>query len=180
MSSFGPAPSDSTIEDEVADWKQTHGTRQRVKQVLAGVRTPLAASDVAEQAHCTTKSARKYLEELVDERIARKIEDSRGARYLRNEEYHRWRRADALSTEYSESELLTALDRLEQRDADYRDRFEVSTPDAVEFPPDDATHDEIHDLWETLTDWESVREEMHLHREALRIARHRTDTPLSA
>ena len=101
MSSFGPVPSDSAIEDEITDWKQSQGTRQRVKQVVAGVRTPLAASDVAEQAHCTTKSARKYLEELTDERIARKIDDSRGARYQRNEEYHRWRRADALSTEHS-------------------------------------------------------------------------------
>ena len=151
-----------------------------MKQVLAGVRTPLAASDVAEQTHCTTKSSRKYLEVLTDERISREIDDPRGARYQRNRDYHRWRRADGLSIAHSESELFTALDRLEQRDSDYRDQFEISTPNAVEFPPEDATYAEIHELREELTDWESIREQMQLHREALRIARHRTDRPLSA
>lgn len=73
------------LEEEVAEWKKTHDTRQRIKHILIGIREPVSASQIAEQARCSPKTARKYLEELVDERIALKVDGPRGDRYYRNE-----------------------------------------------------------------------------------------------
>jgi DNA-binding transcriptional ArsR family regulator len=180
MASFGPTPTDKILDEELESWAQTHDTRHRIKQVTAGIREPKPASHIAERAQCSPKTARKHLEELVDERIVSKTDDPQGARYRRNEEYFAWRRAHQLSVDHSEAELLDQLGELDNREEAYQNRFNAELPANVEFPPENATHDEIHELWEALTSWETLRNDIQRYREALRLARKRSDEALSA
>lgn len=180
MASFGPAPSDENLDDELESWVQTRDTRHRIKQVMAGIREPKPVSHIAERARCSSKTARKHLEELVDERIVSKTDDPQGARYRRNDEYFVWRRAHQLSVEHSEAELLDQLEDLKNREETHRNRFDAELPGNVVFPPEDASHDEIHEMWEALTSWETLRNDIQRYREALRMARNRSDEALSA
>lgn len=180
MTEIGPAPSTDALEEEMASWEQTHDTRQRIKDVMVGVREPTPVSGIADRARCSTKTARKHLEELVEERIVSKVADPQGARYRRNDEYFAWRRAHRLSVEHAEPELLDQLDALEDEDRSYRERFDAESPTDVEFPPEDAGHEEIHELWEALTAWETLRSDIERRREALRLARKRGSEALSA
>ena len=180
MASFGPTPADDTLNEELESWTQTHDTRHRIKHVMAGLREPKPASYIADRVQCSPKTARKHLEELVDERIASKTEDPQGARYCRNDEYFAWRRAHQLSVDHSEAELLDQLGELEDREGAHQKRFDAELPIYVDFPPEDATHDEIHKIWEALTSWETLRNDIQRYREALRLARKRSDEALSA
>lgn len=180
MADFGPAPSDEMVEEEVAAWTQTHDTRQRIKHVLTGIRDPVPVSQIADRARCSPKTARKHLEDLVDERIVLKVDDPQGARYQRNDEYFAWRRAHQLSIEYTEAELLEQLGELETQEQTYQAHFDAVSPTHVDFPPADATHAELHELWETVTAWETLRRDIERYREALRLARKRRDEPLVA
>ena len=101
MSDFGPEPPDDMLDGEIEKWKQTHDTRQRIKQVMTGVRDPMPVSQIAERVRCSPKSARKYLDELVEERIVLRVDDPQGDRYCRNDEYFTWRRAHQLSVDHS-------------------------------------------------------------------------------
>jgi DNA-binding transcriptional ArsR family regulator len=180
MDSFGPTPAGDALDEELESWIQTHDTRHRIKHVMAGVREPKPVSHIAERAQCSPKTARKHLEELVDERIVSKTDDPQGARYRRNDEYFAWRRAHQLSVDHSEAELLDHLGELEDREEAQQNRFDAELPAYVEFPPEDATHGEIHEIWEALTSWETLRDDIQRYREALRLARKRSDEALSA
>jgi DNA-binding MarR family transcriptional regulator len=180
MSDFGPAPSDEAFEEELRTWERTQDTRQRIKQVVIGVRDPTSPSRIASRARCSPKTARKHLRDLADERIVLRIDDPQGDRYRRNDEYFAWRRAHRLSIERSEAELLDRLEELEERDREYRTCFDEESPRVVEFPLEGATHDEIHELRESLTAWENVRRDIERYHEALRLARRRSDGMLPA
>ena len=180
MADFGPAPSDEALEEELRTWERTHDTRRRVKQVVIGVRNPIPVSRIANRARCSSKTARKHLRELAEERIVLRVTDPQGDRYCRNDEYFEWRRAHRLSSDFSEAALLDRLEEFDERDREYCTRFDAESPRRVEFPPEGATHDEIHDLWESLTAWENVRRDIERYREALRLAKQRNGEPLAA
>lgn len=180
MADFSPTPSDQALSEELESWERTHDTRQRIKHVMTGIREPTPVSQIADRARCSTKTARKHLEELVEERIISKIDDPQGNRYSRNKEYFEWRRAHRLSVDHSEAELLDHLGDLEEQEQTYRTRFNADTPKSVDFPPEGATHDEIHEMWENLTTWETLRHDITRYREALRLARKRDDETLLA
>lgn len=180
MENFDPAPPDELLEEEETAWKQSHDTRERIKHVLIGLREPTPVSQIAESAHCAAKTARKHLEAFADERLALKIDDPQGTRYCRNDEYFAWRRAHQLSVEHTETALLDRLGELEARVQAYQNQFDATAPSDVAFPPEDATHEEIHELWEALTTWETVVRDIDRYREALRLSRKRSNDTLFA
>lgn len=180
MPEFDPAPSEDALDAERDAWVEAHDTRDRVKQVLAGTREPAPASAIADEARCSERAAQKHLERLAEEGIALRSTDSRGARYRRNDAYHRWKRANRLSIEHSVEELLDRIAELEDADEQYRERFDAAAPSDVTFPPDDADHEALHARWEALNTWESVRRDREVYDDALRLARDRENGTLTA
>ena len=167
-------PSEDTLDAEREEWVETHDTRQRVKDVITGVREPIPASEVAERAQCSPNAARKHLEEFVDLGVVQARTDGRTRRYVRNDEYFRWRRANRLACTKSVEWLLDELKELEERNVAFREKFEVSTPADVRLP-DDAGHADIHDRLEASREWATIREEMNVYRDAIRMARRSGD-----
>jgi len=130
--------------------------RERLLDVVVGLRTPTKVSTIAESAECDTETAREYLE-WFDEMGMVSRYDGRPVRYTRNNAYLRWRRVDRIREEYSEEEIVDALgDTIEQIE-DYRTQFEVEHPDEVSLV--DATRERdlsTEAVWEALSEWKTL------------------------
>lgn len=174
MTAFGPGPSEDAEAAERDAWAESRDTRQRVRDVLVGLREPVSAAAVAERAECSPNAARKHLADLADLGVARAVTDGETARYVRNDEYLRWRRADELAGDESVEALLDDLASLEARDEAFGADLDAASPDDVTFP-DDADHETVEDLWNQVSKWETVRREMDVVRDAIRMARRRRD-----
>lgn len=151
----GPTP--STSGDTRQRWEAERTTFQRVYDVVTGLTGFSTAGEVAERAACSDDGARDALSQLVEMGIAEK-RDGRPAEYRRNESYFRWRRVEELASEHAPSELRARVEDLLAEDEVFQDRFDAPDPDAVSpevFETGD--HDAIHDRWEDVSRWRTVR-----------------------
>jgi predicted ArsR family transcriptional regulator len=132
--------------------------RERLLDVVVGLRTPTKVSTIAERADCDTETARDYLE-WFDEMGMVQRHDGRPVRYERNDAYFQWRRIDRIREEYSEQEIVDALgDTLEQIE-DYRAQFDATHPDEVSLV--DATQEQnlsTEAAWEALSEWKTLEQ----------------------
>jgi len=177
MPEFGPEPSDSSIADEREEWHDSQDTRDRIRSVATGLQEPATVATVADRAGCSANAARKHLNALADLGIVQRVEDNR-SRYVRNDAYFRWRQANELATTNSTESLLDELAELETREEEFRDRFDAATPEDVDIPVD-GSHSDIETRLDTLSEWQTIRDAIDRHKEALRIAR-REDTRRTA
>lgn len=140
--------------------------RERLLDVVAGLRSPTKVSEIAGIADCDTETARDYLEWFDEIGLVHR-HDGRPVRYERNDAYFQWRRIDRIREEYSDQEIVEALsDAIEQIEA-YRSQFGASHPDdvsLVEASQDMATED----AWEALSEWETLERRVALLDEARR------------
>lgn len=129
--------------------------RERLLDVVVGLRRPTKVSTIADRADCDTETAREYLR-WFDEMGTVQRHDGRPVRYERNDAYFRWRRIDRLRNEYTEQEIVDMLtDVLEQIDT-YRKQFGATHPDEVSLV--DATREQdlsTEAAWEALSQWET-------------------------
>ena len=113
--------------------------RERLLDVVVGLRTPTKVSRIADRADCDTETARDYLE-WFDEMGMVHRHDGRPVRYERNDAYFQWRRIDQFREEYSEQEIVDALaDTIDEIKA-YRTQFDAQHPDEVSLV--DATQEQ--------------------------------------
>jgi sugar-specific transcriptional regulator TrmB len=135
----------------------------------------VTAEEFAERAACSETAARNALEQLAEMGIAER-RDGRPARYRRNDSYFRWKRIESLAREHGPDELQDRLDDLIAEDAAFQNEYGVPGPDAVsttDVPVDD--HDAVHDRWEDLSEWRTVRRDITLFRQAVERAHRRVD-----
>lgn len=175
MADFGPDPDEAALTEEREDWTDSQDTQERIRAVITGLQEPATAATIAERAACSTNAARKHLDAFVTLGVVQKREDNRGARYVRNDAYFRWRRANELAENHTVEELLNAVADLETQAEQFQKQFDATTPADVDLP-EDATHAELEDQLENLSAWKTLREALNRHREAIRIARREGDT----
>jgi predicted ArsR family transcriptional regulator len=178
MSEFDPEPNEAALTEEREDWSQSQDTQERIRAVVTGLHEPATATEVAERAACSTNAARKHLDTFVTLGIVREFEGTHGAHYMRNDAYFRWHRANELAENHTIGELLNAVADLETQAEQFQQQFDTTTPADVDFP-EDATHAELENRLETLSEWETIRKALNRHKEAIRISRHE-DSKLSA
>lgn len=148
-------------------WKGERTTFQRIYDVLVGSRSHLTAQEFAEQAACSTTAARNALEQLAEMGIANR-RDGRPATYRRNDSYFRWKRVESLAREQSREDLKERLDDLIAEDEAYQAEYGVPEPDAVstaDLPV--GAHETLHERWEALSEWRTVRRDIKLLRRAI-------------
>jgi len=161
-------------------WSEERTTFQRVYDVTVGAHEFESATTFAERADCSETAARNALEQLAEMGIARRRE-GRPATYRRNDSYFRWKRVESLANDHTPAELRQRVDDLIDRDTSFQGRYGVPEPDAVstdDLPVDD--HDAIHDRWDDLREWRTVRRDIRLLRDAVERAESRTDDGLRA
>lgn len=156
--------SDTSAADR---WQDERTTFQRVYDVLVGTQSFLTAQEFADRAECSETAARNALEQLAEMGVAER-RDGRPARYRRNDSYFRWKRVESLAREHSPDELQERLDDLIATDEKFQDDYGVPDPAAVstaDLPVDD--HDALHERWEDLSEWRTVRRDIRLLRRAV-------------
>jgi hypothetical protein len=140
--------------------------RERLLDVITGLRTPTKVSTIAEYADCDTETARDYLNWFDEMGIVHR-HDGRPVRYERNDAYFWWRRVDRLREEYTERELVDELASTTDELDVYRERFDAATPDEVSLV--EASKDmSTEAAWEALSEWQTLER-----RAALLDAAHR-------
>ena len=128
--------------------------RERLLDIVIGLRTPTKVSVIADRADCDTETARDYLE-WFDEMGLVHRHDGRPVRYERNDAYFQWRRIDHIREEYSEQEIVNALADVLEQIEEYRTQFNADTPDEVSLI--EASRDmSTEAAWEALTKWETL------------------------
>jgi predicted ArsR family transcriptional regulator len=145
--------------------------------VITGLQEPATVSVIADRAACSANAARKHLKNFASLGVVNQVEDSSGTRYVRNEAYIRWHRANKLATTNTAEELLATLAELEDQDEQFQARFDEPTPEMVELSAE-LTHADLEERLEELSEWATVRASIDRHKEAVRIAR-RTDDRLT-
>lgn len=161
-------------------WTEDRTTFQRVYDVLVGSRSFATSAEYAERADCSETAARDALEQLLEMGIAERRE-GRPAGYRRNAAYFEWKRVEELAREHRTEALVVRLDELVDEDETFQDRFGVPEPDAVsteDMPADD--HEAVHERWDALGEWRTVRRDIRLLRRAIDRARSRADDGVSA
>lgn len=156
-------------------WGADRTTFQRVYDILVGTQTFLPAGEFAERADCSETAARNALEQLSEMGIAER-RDGRPARYRRNDSYLQWKRIESLAREQSKEELTERLDELIAEDEAFQARYGVPEPAAVsaaDLPVED--HDAVHERWENVSEWRTVRRDIRLLRRAVERAGNRSD-----
>jgi predicted transcriptional regulator len=161
--------------DAADRWQESRTTFQRVYDVLVGSQSFSTAREFAEQAGCSESGARTALEQLVEMGIADR-RDGRPATYRRNDSYFRWKRIESLAREHDPETLRERVDELITEDETFQETYGVPDPDAVsttDLPIDD--HEALHDRWEDLSEWRTVRRDIRVLRRAVERAETRLD-----
>lgn len=130
-------------------------TRERVLDVVLGLREPTKVSAVAERADCDPETARDYLRWFADIGVAREVSEH-PVRYERNDSYLRWRRRErvrsSLSDEEIAKELAETLDGIEE----YREKYDAGSPEEVSLLGVAESSDEVESVWRDLSDWKTL------------------------
>lgn len=169
--------SDPTATDR---WQDNRTTFQRVYDVLVGTQTYLTVKEFAEQANCSETAARHALEQLSEMGIADR-RDGRPTNYRRNDSYFRWKRIETVAREHTPEELRDRVGRLIEEDETFQKRYGVPEPDAVstdDLPIDD--HGALHERWEDLSEWRTVRRDIRVLRQAVQRAESRLEDGVRA
>lgn len=157
--------------DAKSEWRDDRTTFQRVYDVLVGTHEPAPAKSYAEWADCSVNGARDALSQLVDMGVAERT-DTRPATYKRNPSYFTWKRVETLAREYSVSELQQKVDELIDEDDALQAKYGVPDPDAV-VVDESATHEEIHERWDDLSEWRTIRRDISVLQQAVQRAESR-------
>ncbi len=133
---------------------KTGPIRERLLDVVTGLRTPTKVSEIADLADCDTETAREYLE-WFDEMGMVHRHDGRPVRYDRNDAYFQWRRINRIREDHSDREIVEALsDAIDQIET-YRDQFDADDPDAVALV--EASQEMATEAaWEALSEWKTL------------------------
>lgn len=168
--------SDETArEDARTRWRAERTTFQRVYDVVTGLNDFVTAKEIGTRADCSTDGARTALTQLVEMGIAER-HGERPVEYRRNESYLRWKRVESLARDHSPAELREELDALLAEDQSLQERFGAPTPDAVS-PSifESGDHEKVHDQWDSLSRWRSVRADLAIVQRAIHRAEGDTD-----
>ncbi|QKY20689.1 hypothetical protein B4589_009975 [Halolamina sp. CBA1230] len=162
-------------EDARQQWEAERTTFQRVYDVVTGTAEYTTATEIADRAACSTTGARDALSQLVEMRIAEQRGD-RPTEYRRNDSYLRWKRIERLAEDHTAAALREELDALVEEDESLQERFDAPDPDAVSPAVfDDADHEGVHDRWDALSRWRTVREDLGVIQRAIHRAERNTD-----
>lgn len=146
------------------EWKEATTGRERVKEVLTETTEFTRVSDIGERALVSEPTARKYLEEFVEEGLGETGQDGRATRYKRDEGRLVDRRIEELRTTRSRQELVDGIRGMKETLQDFRETYGVESPEdlAIELEPGD-------DGWGDVGRWRATRRNLALAKAALQV-----------
>lgn len=169
MDEFEPAPGDERDTEPRHRWQAGTDTFGRVYDVVLGITSPTSYTEIAEIADCSPNAAKKHLDRLVTMGIVRADDESRPARYERDDGYLEWQEARRIARDLTVDDIIERVQELEsERDA-FQERFGTTDPASVSvFDLDD--HDTIHERMAAVSDWQAIVHDIRLYELARRLA----------
>lgn len=132
---------------------------ERVRATARTLRTPRTASWVADETGVTTKTAQKYLEQLVKDDVLRSIERGDQTLYCIDQLMATYREVATLQREYDREDLTDTLESMQTRIAAWKTKYNVESPGElrasiaeIEDSDEIAIRREIASEWEHLAD----------------------------
>lgn len=152
--------------DERRRSSMTRGERVRV--AARTLRTPRPASWVAEETDVSVKTARKYLDQLVEDNVLRTIERGEETVYCVDQLMATYREIATLQREHDREELTSALESMRSRIADWKETYDVETPGELRASIADLVADaEVERRREIASEWEHLEDRLPVVRAAL-------------
>lgn len=151
-------------EAAIEGWKEETTTFDRVRHVIDVTTEPQAASAIAERAHVSEPTARKYLSALTETGRVKTVTTDTGTRYMRAPQMLAMRRIAAIHREHTKSEIREAIQDLKDELNGFRERYDVADVDelALELDPGD-------DGWQDVTRWQQIEQNLEIARAALSL-----------
>lgn len=150
-------PDDTAVDEEAIAPSMTRG--ERVRAAARTLRTPRSASWVADETETTRKTARKYLEQLVEDNVLQTIERGGQTLYCIDQLMATYREVATLQREHDREELADTLESMQAQIAEWESAYDVASPSellassAEVGDPDEAdARREIASEWEHLAD----------------------------
>ena len=166
MAEFDPTPDSDAARRR---WQEGMDTFDRVYEVVLGVTSPTAYTEIADIADCSPNTAKKHLERLAEMGIVRADGDSRPAQYERHEGYFEWQDASRIANELTVEEIIDRVAVLEKQRTDYEDRFGTTAPaDVTIF--DQSDHDTVHERMAAVSEWQGVIRDIRLYELARQLS----------
>jgi hypothetical protein len=141
---------------------------ERVRAAARKLRTPRTASWVAEETEVSTKTARKYLEQLVDDGVLRRLDDGDQARYVIDRLLATYREVAELQREHDREVLTDALESMRSRITGWQREYGVDRPGELRASIADLDDmDEADRRREIASEWEHLADRLPVVRAAL-------------
>ncbi len=166
MSEFDPAPDSETSQPR---WQEGTDTFSRVYDVVLGITSPTAYTEIATLADCSPNAAKKHLDRLAAMGIVWWDQDSRPATYERNEGYLEWQEASQIAAALSVEEIIDRVAELEDEQSDYEAQFGTTDPTTVTVFGN-ADHETIHERMNTVSEWQGVVRDIRLYELARQLS----------
>ena len=141
---------------------------ERVRTAARTLREPRTASWVAEETEVSVKTAQKYLDQLVEDTVLRKIEQGVQTLYCIDQLMAAYREVASLQREHDREELTSALTPMRTQIIDWKETYDVETPSELRASIADLEDiDEIDQRREVASEWEQIADRLSVVRAAL-------------
>lgn len=158
-------------DDRIKNDTQNQASMTRGERIRAAARTlqtPRTASWIAEETEVSVKTAQKYLDQLVEDNVLRKIEQGDQTLYCVDQLMATYREVAALQREHDREELTSALKSMRTKIADWKATYDVETPGELRASIADLNvPEEIEERREVASEWEHLKERIPVVRAAL-------------
>lgn len=164
-------PPDFSTLDEPNGIVQTGRTRDQIYTTVLQLNEPATVAEIAERAGPGVDATREYVRWFADLGLVSQTQDQ-PEQYVVNRAYLHWRRANRLSTEYSEAELVSHLQTVTEDLEQYRAAFGAANPGDIaihEFADEHGR--DVAAVWKDVSAWETAQERRDVLARALEMAR---------
>jgi DNA-binding transcriptional regulator LsrR (DeoR family) len=151
-------------EAAIEEWKADTTTFDRVRHVSDVTTEPQSASTIAERAHVSEPTARKYLSILAETGRVKIINTESGTRYMRAPQMLAMKRIAAIHREHTKSEVRDTIRDLKTELNNFREQYDVADVDelTLELEPGD-------DGWRDITRWQQIEQNLEIAQAALSL-----------
>ena len=158
-------PGTSSRDDEIRA-SMTRG--ERVRAAARTLRTPQTASWIADETDVSVKTAQKYLDQLVEDNVLRKIEQGDQTLYCIDHLMATYREIASLQREHDREELTAALESMRSEITSWQETYNVETPGELRASIADLDEtNEIEERREIASEWEHLANRLPIVRAAL-------------
>lgn len=141
---------------------------ERVRAAARTLRSPRTASWVADETEVSTKTARKYLDQLVEDNVLRRIDQGEQTLYCVDQLMATYREVARLQREHDREQLTDALESMRSQIAEWKSTYGVETPGELRASIADTDKPEdIDRRREAASEWEHFQDRIEVVRAAL-------------